>query len=846
MAFNNSRDFEIAGGAHNTVYGNQYNNTYYSSRDDATQILQKLADQAAINACHDAEARYPQPNCHPNTRVKTLNSLDEWIRDRDGHIRVCWVNGSAGVGKSAIAQKVSEDHPDQLCGAFFFSRNDPSRDKLNPFVATLAYQCCTTGQLKDIVGPMILAVIRSHPNIFRTSAENQFQKLLLEPFSQLTEAQRQSVPNLIVVDGLDECVDHRSQQRLLGIIDIAITFTTRPTQHSFPFVFLLCSRPEPLICHGINNAAFASCLSRVEISGTTIRFLGYLSESDIDIQQYLLKEFSTLRAKYYRVLRHEGEVWPSEEQVMNLVERASGQFIFAVTVINYLDTSDERPQDRLETILHVDPGDLPESPYPALDVLYRQVLSKCLHWKKVYSILRFLLSPYPAIGDLGRSLWDQIQWHSPSVVSMLFQLQPGEIEILLSKLHSIIHIPDDENSQIHILHASFSEFLLHTARSGDYHVAKYSELEYSDLITVFLVHTLSSYTRYYPPYCTSEQSFDDAFLRWQEKVGAVREYAVPGLASRCWSDCCCQINTPSVGLIAELEKVDPFVAGAMALTAGIYGIRTLLSFRDCLQWAMSLGEKTPRTFVARMEAFLDGFYLGYSKEVLRHHAILYTFLLECGFPTCSNWAEATGIAKFACAYYNKWWKEGLVKWRMDPLFLPATSESRKILPDGWVIVHITPTSGNRELLKRVHDRICRSLGYGAREMFDNDILHNSSESVSQNLVQEEDLAAFKALLYKRRDLFTHLVRPLPCFFHIPISGDDSSDTPSRDTREVNGLRCTTSRSHDGTFPASNQNVASPQEITSWLDRLSTIRVLENDLLVLRILRRMLHLYRRRG
>ena len=64
-------------------------------------------------------------------------------------------------------------------------------------------------------------------------------------------------------------------------------------------------------------------LSCVEISGTTVRFLGYLSESDIDIQQYLLKELSMLRTKYYSVLRNEGESWPSEEQVMNLVERAS-------------------------------------------------------------------------------------------------------------------------------------------------------------------------------------------------------------------------------------------------------------------------------------------------------------------------------------------------------------------------------------------------------------------------------------------------------------------------------------------------------------------------------------------
>ncbi|KAK7024396.1 hypothetical protein VNI00_016337 [Paramarasmius palmivorus] len=40
------------GGTFNNVQGTQYN-TYH---DNTPQILQKLADQAAMNACHDAEA----------------------------------------------------------------------------------------------------------------------------------------------------------------------------------------------------------------------------------------------------------------------------------------------------------------------------------------------------------------------------------------------------------------------------------------------------------------------------------------------------------------------------------------------------------------------------------------------------------------------------------------------------------------------------------------------------------------------------------------------------------------------------------------------------------------------
>ncbi|KAK7043064.1 hypothetical protein VNI00_008802 [Paramarasmius palmivorus] len=731
-----------------------------------------------MNACLNAEARYPPPNCHPNTRVNTLKKLGQWIRDNTSPARVCWVHGAAGVGKSAIAQRVSEDHPDRLCAAFFFSRNDGTRDKLDPFVATLAYQCCTLEPLRTIVASSIIEAIRSHPNIFKTSAENQFQKLLLEPFSRIPQASRRMLPNLIVVDGLDECINHSSQRRLLGILDLAITFSA---PDPFPFIFLLCSRPELQIRNGIDDAAFASCLDQIQISSATIRITGELTESDLDIQRYFLEKFTWLRRKYHGVLRTENNIWPSEDVVMDLVQRASGQFIFAVTVIDYIDTLEARPQDRLKAILSEVPAEIPSSPYPALDMLYRQILSACqLHWQRLRPILRLLLTHHPPVARVPRSKEPKVKPHSPHIIAGLFQLESGEVEMFLLKLHSVIHVPDNPEEAIHILHASFTEFLLDNARSGDYNVLPYSREEYCDLAAVFLLRTLSSYAPFYPlSSLASDHSFSAAFIRWQGVVSSIKNGSLLEIASGYWSEYCCQLEAPSGTLLAQLDGFDPYTVGALTLVPWD-PTYILQSWRTCLHWAKSLGEKAPRIFIRNMEAFLCEFCMGYSRGCPRRHVINDTFEVEYGLAASNGYTKPGFhlVTRMIDEYYRQWWGENpaedleeesdmdledgseevncaLRDRRVYPLLFSTTSHPGiyRDLSGDWVVVRISEKNGG--ILRRMY-HVYRSLDKDARKALNGDIVDDTSESVGRNLVKGADLAEFKALLYERRDLFANM------------------------------------------------------------------------------------------
>ncbi|KAK7060876.1 hypothetical protein VNI00_000609 [Paramarasmius palmivorus] len=692
MSFNGSGKFSITGGAHNNVYGSQIvNNTGYSN-SSPEDILRKLESHAAVNATCDSEARYPAPNCHPQTRVSILGSLGSWIEDTESSpTRVCWLNGSVGVGKSAIAQTISERYRSRIIGTFFFSRNDSTRDSLDPFVATIAYQCCTSEVLKDIVGPSIINIIRTNPGIFRTTHENQFCELILKPFSRAIFAQQQNLPNLIVIDGLDECTDLPFQQRLLGLIDLAITF-------NIFFTFLLCSRPEPQIRSGIYSAAFRCRLWCIDISGDCYQ----------DIERFLADKFGEIRRKHWHVLRYEGESWPTPEVVWELTRRACGQFIFAATVIKYIDNLDDLPQDRLRAVLSAEPGVFVESPYPAFDMLYRQILSASPKWDKVYPILRLLITPHhPDIGHISRS---------PRTIATQFALKLGEVEMLLSRLHSVIHVPEDA-SDIRVLHASFTEFLLDKIRSREYHTPKLSRTEQLDLATVLFLRELATFTSCYPPYHPS-QSFGAAYNKWKGDCLGVVNDIIPLF----WPESCMELEAPSFELLAELDIFDPYSVAAIMMSGG----STLsVDWVNCLTWAKSLKGPKPLEFIERMESFLRGLHVGLYDTGTSSNEDL---IIENAFRLVHFFTGGLIPALGPCY----------------PLVLPATTEF--CFPENWVVIRLAER--DRESLKRIYG-VYHSLGHTAQRLFNLDIHHGTSHTVHQGLVKEEDLTRFKTIFYKR-------------------------------------------------------------------------------------------------
>ncbi|KAK1218680.1 hypothetical protein PQX77_018578 [Marasmius sp. AFHP31] len=270
-------------GNHNRTY--QGNNiTHYHTTSQQEPSSATLLRKAALNALQDSEARFPQPNVLPGTRTKIIQELVDWIEDSSADkSRVHWVYGAAGVGKSAIAQALSEKSIEtgRLAAAFFFSRNDASRDKLDPFIPTITHQLVTSPTLKPLLMPLVDDVIRSTPEIWGKKWEDQFKAIIQGPCARVHPSEWKALPRLVIIDGVDECVDVTSQKRLLE--------TIQASAPSFPLDFLILSRPEPHIKRIFRDGSFIPAPRIMSLADFAVRD---------DIEKYLRKEFERLREEH--------------------------------------------------------------------------------------------------------------------------------------------------------------------------------------------------------------------------------------------------------------------------------------------------------------------------------------------------------------------------------------------------------------------------------------------------------------------------------------------------------------------------------------------------------------------
>ncbi|ESK90658.1 nwd2 [Moniliophthora roreri MCA 2997] len=359
-----------------------------------------------------------------------------------------WLYGPAGAGKSAIAQTIAETALAEniLVASFFFSRSDPNRNNPRHIFLSIAYEL--TQSIPELREP-IKQAIRKNLTILRGNLENQFTKLILEPCRSLPQVVRRR-RGLLVVDGLDECDGGPAQQRVLRIMSTALP-------EEMPYQTLLCSRPEPAIREFFNTNVFRPFLRRVALDDTF--------EPSNDIRTFLNSEFTRIHQSLRNSHIQFPDPWPAPGVVDELVQKASGQFIYATTVVKFVDDEYSNPCTQLELVLHPSPHPDPESPSPFydLDILYHQILATNHQHSKLQKILQAIVS----ITLFNRNQRVKLKLTPQHIGALL--LLPGEVISTLRGMHSILHIngPDDE---IHILHASFGDFLHDKGQSNDFYV----------------------------------------------------------------------------------------------------------------------------------------------------------------------------------------------------------------------------------------------------------------------------------------------------------------------------------------------------------------------------------------
>ncbi|KAF8183267.1 hypothetical protein K438DRAFT_2164362, partial [Mycena galopus ATCC 62051] len=386
-----------------------------------------------LEALYDSADRFPQPKCHPETRTELLNDLYHWANDPDSEYSILWLHGPAGAGKSAVMQTLCQRLQDagRLGGSFFFKGDHKTCGNAKMLFATLAYQLALNR--RELKGPISRSV-ETDPSVLGRGMDVQLRTLILEPCRLLPDAR----PSVLLVDGLDECEGHNIQKQILNLIG------STAKDHCIQLRILVASRPEPHIREKFEEDSFRGLFGSINIE-----------QSFEDIRTYLRDEFSRIHREHSTTMRHIPTPWPSSQILETIVQKSSGYFIYASTVIKFIDDECLRPSKQLDIIRNLGPHDT-ESPFKDLDQLYLKILSGVP--AQFHLSLRDILSAiidYPGLPVKS--------------IDELLDLDPGDAQLILRPLHSVLKISADFG-QVQAHHASFRDFLNSHQRSSVFYI----------------------------------------------------------------------------------------------------------------------------------------------------------------------------------------------------------------------------------------------------------------------------------------------------------------------------------------------------------------------------------------
>ena len=373
-----------------------------------------------------------------------------WISDPNDLQIFIWIFGAAGGGKTAIAQTIAEiwAAAGGLGASFFFSRTVAGRKGFNQLVPTLAYQLALHNpEIREDISH----AIEHDPAIFSRALATQMQVLIVQPLNAAAkdpfkEEAMEKRGNVVILDGFDECGDGRSQREVLEVLSAQFKLV------EVPIVFLITSRPEQQIRVAFSNP-------ELESQTLAIALDEHLNPDD-DIQVFLEEKFRELKTNHPSG-SYLPDQWPSEDDIRQIVRKSSGQFIYAATVMKFMDCHRHPPAKRLKIILGAAAPSNKDSPFAELDALYQQLFQALEDLEGAIDLLTLLVlqdrdSHYLTI-DFAENLLGYDQ---------------GEVLAMLSDMHAFVHVPkpDDLYDAIRIHHATLPDFLFDRSRSGGFFI----------------------------------------------------------------------------------------------------------------------------------------------------------------------------------------------------------------------------------------------------------------------------------------------------------------------------------------------------------------------------------------
>jgi hypothetical protein len=400
-------------------------------------LLEKL--RPVYRARHDAQNA--PPGCLENTRVEVLDQLEDWAANPSDQ-PILWLTGFAGTGKTAIIRTICErlSARDLLGASFFISRSSVEQKTPQNIIRSIIHQLSYT---RPSLRPFICDALRANPILVEQSMDYQVEHLISRPLRATEE--NQSSPVILVIDGLDECdkdmSDTEGDQLLCLLLRVL-----RDCPHSLKL--LVSSRREHNVHLELSNfKPIALRLHEVE------RSVVYC-----DIQRYFEHSLQKIATQSRDPAMAD---WPLKQVAIDLTNRADGVFIFATTVIKYINHKRYLPSIRLKEVVSSPVFEPSSTIFHDLDSLYLQVLNSTSGDDNNQGSLS---------QRVRRLLGIIIALQEPLSVSSLACLLNEDERILrldLEALSAVLVVPESSSGTIRVFHQSFVDFLLDSTRCKD-------------------------------------------------------------------------------------------------------------------------------------------------------------------------------------------------------------------------------------------------------------------------------------------------------------------------------------------------------------------------------------------
>jgi hypothetical protein len=296
----------------------------------------------------------------------------------------------------------------------------------------------------------------------------QFTTFIVEPFVEKkigTGGKRWG----ILLDGLDEL---RGEDAQCNIIRLIGAFARE--HPDVPLVWIIASRPESRISNTFDDPEVRrSCwMEYIPIDST---------EACDDVDRFLRSSFNTIQKNFRQSAPSD---WPSDTDFLKLTVAASGLFVYAEVVMQFIGDADHAdPVSRFEVLLSVidrsNAVPTQENPFVHLDALYHEIISSVpsAQWSTAKQLLCLAIHDdwFPSYG-----FYSPRNFKSLRGMSILLNLSRHTTYACLTKFRSTLKIPDWETAhkeRLMILHASFADYLKEPNRSGNFHVGNPEAIE---------------------------------------------------------------------------------------------------------------------------------------------------------------------------------------------------------------------------------------------------------------------------------------------------------------------------------------------------------------------------------